>query len=158
WTFDSEIEHLHGQEGAVTGTSRFADVPVSSNSKASLTIDPATVASTMALDVNADGTSDFTIQPNQPVPPQVGVAVLINVVESLGLPASTISGLLASLSAAQTDLMSGSAAAAQADLASFLNQLNGAGGGVPSDQAARLMQITSTVTPKLVNCATSADG
>lgn len=82
--FTLVINLNHSEENI--GSIRFDNIPISSLTKAHLTLTFTNSTPIMAVDVNGDGTPEFSVSASQPPPPVSFISVLIDIISRLNAP------------------------------------------------------------------------
>jgi outer membrane protein assembly factor BamB/pimeloyl-ACP methyl ester carboxylesterase len=140
--FTLNFDHLVSPDDAISSSITFAGIPVSSRSRATLTLSPADSAPVLSLDVDGDGSPDFFIPANVPAPAPSFVAVLTDVLDGFGLPRGIENSLQKKLDAARAALARGNLAAAHGQLSAFLNEVSAQRGkGLTGAEADILVKI-----------------
>jgi len=103
-TFTLGIEHFQNQ--ALAAAYIFSSVPISIGSIANVQYQPGTAPS-LQLDVDGNGTTDFTIVANAPPTPGVVLAVIVNTINRFGLSKGLSTELLATVNSAAKALAAG---------------------------------------------------
>lgn len=86
FTYDSQKVLPNG----TFATSSFVDIPVTTQTQAEITLNPATQIPQLALDVTGDGVTDFTLVPNTTFDPVTYLQVMRATIDSLDLAPAKI--------------------------------------------------------------------
>ncbi|MHB8256939.1 MAG: lipase/acyltransferase domain-containing protein [Acidiferrobacterales bacterium] len=142
--FTLEFDHLSSPNANVVASTIYPGIPISAQSRAWFTLSPTNTAPDLNLDVDGDGTADFTIPANTPPSPNVFSAVLISVIQKWKLPQGISTSLLAKLYAATSSLETGNQDAARGQLGAFLNEVSAQRGKKLSDKQADTLTRLAT--------------
>jgi len=129
-----------------TQSVRFEGVPVSVSSIATVELDGTGGTASMQLDVNGDGTFDFTVGANQPSPPGSFASVLLDVIARANLAAGLAQELSTTVRQILASIERGNVAAARGQLQAFKLKIGAqAGKGLSPEHAATLSQLVGAI-------------
>ena len=148
-SFTLEIDEVFNDE--VIDATAFTDIPVTSNTKASLTTQTVDTTSSLSLDVQGDGTLDVTVSPSETPDPKASLKALEQVVNTLTIQEGLKNGIIRQIEAAEKILNKGFPKVADGILKGLVKQLQNFPKFLinPSD-AQVLIQIIEVIRGSLV--------
>jgi hypothetical protein len=120
--FGLTTDYFDGQSNLLR-SSNFADVPISVNSRAIVSLDPGATTQTLRVDINGDGVADYQVQTNQRPTTGNFVTVMLNIVATAGLPRGIEQDLSATLQAASASISRGNTVPARNQLGAFQSKV-----------------------------------
>ncbi len=141
-TFTLDVER--SVAGKIVNTSTYADLPVLPATTATLAISP--TSTSLSVDLDGNGTTDFTLAPAQEFDPVQYLTVMKNVLNSFTIDKGTKQSLLNKIDTTVKMLQKGKASGVSKRIAGFLN-------GIKKDKI-KDKKISSSDAQTIVNMLT----
>jgi len=130
----------------LVSTFTFAEVPISVNTEAFVFLDVRRESQNLNLDIDGDGTMDFTVEANQLSSAESFLEVLRNIIESFELPRGTENSLVSKLEAALRSIERGITNAASNQINAFRRQVQALRGKkLTVEQADVLLDVSERI-------------
>ena len=149
FTFD--VKEADGN--TIIASTTFAGIPVTANTTAVMDIFNLSASSTpiLRMDVDGDGTIDFSITPQSASSPLMSVEILRRVVMTLGLPKGIEQGVVSKIDAAVDALNRGNTKTALNQVNALVNYIKAqTEKHIPLDEADELINILEKIKRKMV--------
>ena len=138
------------EDGGVTEAARFDNVPISRTSQAAVQLGADGGTGQLMLDVDGDGSSDFTVAPGQTPPPESYCAALVETVAGFALPGGLATSLTRKVDAAAASIGRGNRIAAEHQIMAFQAEVRAqSGNGLTSGQAGVLLSVSGKAIESL---------
>ena len=148
-SFTLAIDEVFNDE--VVDSTAFTDIPVTPDTKASLTTQTVGTTSSLSLDVEGDGRPDVTVSPSETPNPKASLKALRQVVSTLAIQKGVKNAIIKQIEAAELALNKGFPKVADGILKGIVKQLqNYPPRLIASSDAQALIQIIETIRVSIV--------
>jgi len=147
-TFTLSLE-LHNSQKLIT-QSTFHDIPITDQSRANVSIDPALSAPVLHVDLDGDGVPDFSVSADTPASARSYIQALRAIVAKLGIPADKSQDLIEILNNTEVSIDRGRTIDARQRLVAFIQKIAAQSGkSLSSDQASLLTRLAQLAVARL---------
>jgi len=147
-TFDLKIEQT--QDDQLVDLATFKDVPVTPNTKATLTTQTVATTSQLSLDIEGDGKVDMTVGKNQVLSPADNISILEKIIQASSMPKSLKVPIIAELEATKKLVQGKNNLAAKAILSAVILELkNTKNIGLTQEQVVQLVYMVDQIKNSL---------
>lgn len=148
--FTLGFDHLSSPNDSIANSIIFTEIPISTRTRARLTLNPTNATPNLEVDIDDDGAVDFIVPPNEPPAAIMFPFVLTNVIQNMRLHEGISKSLIAKLAAASDSIRRGNTQAAQGQLGGFLNEVRAQRGKALTDaQAGKLIAMAARAVSAL---------